>query len=118
MTFRTEPSLIYSGMIGQTRDACLLQNVGQKESKSEACGTICRSYVDPLGLFVLASPPLGSDRVSLSLTPGSLLVFCVSLSIRQSQAKIALKVSSEDEILELEALAKSLNLCARSIQDA
>jgi len=34
------------------------------------------------------------------------------------QAKIALKVSSEEEILELEAIAKSLNLCARSIQDA
>jgi PTH2 family peptidyl-tRNA hydrolase len=34
------------------------------------------------------------------------------------QTKIALKVSSEEEILELEAIAKSLNLCARSIQDA
>ncbi|KAI0252617.1 peptidyl-tRNA hydrolase [Lactifluus subvellereus] len=34
------------------------------------------------------------------------------------QAKIALKASSEEEILELEAIAKSLNLCARSIQDA
>ncbi|KAH9964463.1 peptidyl-tRNA hydrolase [Russula dissimulans] len=34
------------------------------------------------------------------------------------QAKIALKVSSEEDILELEAIAKSLNLCARSIQDA
>jgi peptidyl-tRNA hydrolase len=33
------------------------------------------------------------------------------------QAKIALKASSEDELLELEAIAKSLNLCARSIQD-
>lgn len=34
------------------------------------------------------------------------------------QAKIALKVTSEDQLLELEAIAKSLNLCARSIQDA
>ncbi|KAF8264423.1 peptidyl-tRNA hydrolase PTH2-domain-containing protein [Lactarius quietus] len=34
------------------------------------------------------------------------------------QAKVALRASSEDEILELEAIAKSLNLCARSIQDA
>ena len=42
----------------------------------------------------------------------------VSLSMLQSQAKIALKASSEDEILELEAIAKSLNVCARSIQDA
>ncbi|EIM92824.1 peptidyl-tRNA hydrolase II, partial [Stereum hirsutum FP-91666 SS1] len=37
---------------------------------------------------------------------------------RIGQAKIALKASSEDELLELEAIAKSLNLCARSIQDA
>ncbi|KAG2160059.1 peptidyl-tRNA hydrolase PTH2-domain-containing protein [Suillus bovinus] len=37
---------------------------------------------------------------------------------RIGQAKIALKCSSEDELLELEAIAKSLNLCARSILDA
>ncbi|KAG2023646.1 peptidyl-tRNA hydrolase 2 [Coprinopsis cinerea AmutBmut pab1-1] len=37
---------------------------------------------------------------------------------RTGQAKIALKASSEDQLLELEAIAKSLNLCARSILDA
>ncbi|TFK23108.1 hypothetical protein FA15DRAFT_705765 [Coprinopsis marcescibilis] len=37
---------------------------------------------------------------------------------RTGQAKIALKGSSEDQLLELEAIAKSLNLCARSIIDA
>ncbi|KIJ68732.1 hypothetical protein HYDPIDRAFT_24985 [Hydnomerulius pinastri MD-312] len=37
---------------------------------------------------------------------------------RTGQAKIALRGSSEDELLELEAVAKSLNLCARSIIDA
>ncbi|KAI0762618.1 peptidyl-tRNA hydrolase, partial [Fomes fomentarius] len=37
---------------------------------------------------------------------------------RTGQAKIALKASSEDELLELEAIAKSLNLAARSIHDA
>ncbi|KAJ8586828.1 peptidyl-tRNA hydrolase [Rhizopogon salebrosus TDB-379] len=37
---------------------------------------------------------------------------------RTGQAKIALKGSSEDELLELEGIAKSLNLCARSILDA
>ncbi|KAG6911761.1 hypothetical protein DXG01_000007 [Tephrocybe rancida] len=36
---------------------------------------------------------------------------------RTGQAKIALKGTSEEQILELEAIAKSLNLCARSIQD-
>ena len=34
------------------------------------------------------------------------------------QAKIALKADSEDDLLELEAVAKSLNLCARAIHDA
>ncbi|PIL29592.1 hypothetical protein GSI_08228 [Ganoderma sinense ZZ0214-1] len=37
---------------------------------------------------------------------------------RTGQAKIALKAGSEDELLELEAIAKSLNLAARSILDA
>ncbi|KAG6371656.1 peptidyl-tRNA hydrolase II [Boletus reticuloceps] len=42
-----------------------------------------------------------------------------SLAINSSrQAKIALRGSSEEELLELEAIAKSLNLCARSILDA
>ncbi|TDL28829.1 PTH2-domain-containing protein [Rickenella mellea] len=37
---------------------------------------------------------------------------------RTGQAKIALRVNSENELLELEAMAKIHNLCARSIQDA
>ncbi|KAI9066638.1 peptidyl-tRNA hydrolase II [Trametes sanguinea] len=37
---------------------------------------------------------------------------------RTGQAKIALKATSEEELLELEAIAKSLNLAARSIVDA
>ncbi|PPQ97172.1 hypothetical protein CVT26_000435 [Gymnopilus dilepis] len=36
---------------------------------------------------------------------------------RTGQAKIALKAKSEDQLLELEAIAKSLNLCARSVLD-
>ncbi|KAF8832575.1 hypothetical protein HHX47_DHR1002048 [Lentinula edodes] len=38
--------------------------------------------------------------------------------ISAHQAKIALKGTSEEQLLELEAIAKSLNLCARSIIDA
>ncbi|KAK9894197.1 PTH2-domain-containing protein [Cystobasidium minutum MCA 4210] len=37
---------------------------------------------------------------------------------RTGQAKIALKADSEEELLILEAQAQSLNICARSIQDA
>ncbi|KIO02412.1 hypothetical protein M404DRAFT_28001 [Pisolithus tinctorius Marx 270] len=48
-------------------------------------------------------------RTDLGMTTGK---------IAAQQAKIALRGSSEDELLELEAIAKSLNLCARSILDA
>jgi PTH2 family peptidyl-tRNA hydrolase len=37
---------------------------------------------------------------------------------RTGQAKIALKAKSEEQLIELEAIAKSLNLCARAIHDA
>lgn len=37
---------------------------------------------------------------------------------RTGQAKVALKCTTEQELLELEARAKKLNLCARSIRDA
>lgn len=37
---------------------------------------------------------------------------------RSGQAKVALKCSSEEEMLALEKKAKALNLCARSILDA
>ncbi|EJD55290.1 peptidyl-tRNA hydrolase [Auricularia subglabra TFB-10046 SS5] len=37
---------------------------------------------------------------------------------RAGQAKIALQCSSEEELLTLQAVAQSLNVCARSIQDA
>ncbi|EEB98091.1 hypothetical protein MPER_02463, partial [Moniliophthora perniciosa FA553] len=36
---------------------------------------------------------------------------------RTGQAKIALKGVSEEQLLELEAIAKSLNLCARAVHD-
>lgn len=37
---------------------------------------------------------------------------------RSGQAKVALKCNSEQELLQLENKARSLNLCARSIRDA
>ncbi|KAF9270467.1 peptidyl-tRNA hydrolase II [Marasmius fiardii PR-910] len=36
---------------------------------------------------------------------------------RTGQTKIALKSDSEEQLLELEAMAKSMNLCARSVPD-
>jgi len=75
-------------------------------------------------------------RTDLKMTPGKIAAQCGHATLAcykalvkknpkllrhwelTGQAKIALKASSEEEILELEAIAKSLNLCARSIQDA
>ncbi|KAF7437063.1 hypothetical protein PC9H_003897 [Pleurotus ostreatus] len=75
-------------------------------------------------------------RVDLNMTPGKVAAQCGHATLacykalvkknprlikhweRTGQAKIALKAKSEDQLLELEAIAKSLNLCARSIQDA
>lgn len=60
----------------------------------------------------IACPPLGEDRV------GSVGRYISRNSLfTSSQAKIALKANSEDQLLELEAIAKSLNLCARSVVD-
>ncbi|KAG6837126.1 hypothetical protein H0H93_014432 [Arthromyces matolae] len=74
-------------------------------------------------------------RTDLKMTPGKIAAQCGHATLacykalnkanpklvqhweRTGQAKIALKGKSEEQILELEAIAKSLNLCARSIQD-
>lgn len=66
-------------------------------------------------MFNLASPSLGANRVSLL---SDIIVHMLRIFLSSRQAKIALKATSEDQLLELEAIAKSLNLCARSILDA
>ncbi|TFY69044.1 hypothetical protein EVJ58_g642 [Rhodofomes roseus] len=59
-------------------------------------------FVEPCKLVLVV-------RTDLGMTPGK---------IAAHQAKIALKATSEEGLLELEAVAKSLNLCARAIHDA
>lgn len=69
---------------------------------------------DHLAKSFSATKALGTDRVSIS----TIMQNGLRTRIPNSQAKVALKASSEDELLELEAIAKSLDLCARSILDA
>ncbi|TFK76858.1 PTH2-domain-containing protein [Pluteus cervinus] len=73
-------------------------------------------------------------RTDLNMTPGKIAAQHATLACykalvknnpslvkhweRTGQAKIALKATSEEQLLELMAVAKSLNLCARTIQDA
>jgi hypothetical protein len=63
--------------------------------------------------FILAFESLGTYRVC-RLSDARLAAEFDAFR----QAKIALRGDSEEQLLELEAMAKSLNLCARSIQDA
>ncbi|KAJ3480262.1 hypothetical protein NLI96_g8473 [Meripilus lineatus] len=57
-------------------------------------------------------------RTDLGMSPGKIAAQCSFFDIGSTLAKIALKANSEDQLLELEGVAKSLNLCARSILDA
>ncbi|TFY72620.1 hypothetical protein EVG20_g362 [Dentipellis fragilis] len=75
-------------------------------------------------------------RTDLKMTPGKIAAQCGHATLacykalskknpkllqhweRTGQAKIALKGTSEEQLMELEAIAKSLNLCARHIEDA
>lgn len=52
---------------------------------------------------------------------GSVIAKCpllFMLTCKYSQTKVALRCENEEELLLMQAQAQSLNLCARSIQDA
>lgn len=72
--------------------------------------------------YLAARAPLGADRVSradiFTARPSRLPVLKRVLFSCHRQAKIAVKAESEEELLILQATAKSLGICARSIQDA
>jgi len=90
---------------------------------------VTAGYMQPCKLVLVV-------RTDLNMTPGKIAAQCGHATLAcykalvkknpklvrhwevTGESKIALKASSEDEILELEAIAKSLNLCARSIEDA
>ncbi|KAK0245990.1 peptidyl-tRNA hydrolase PTH2-domain-containing protein [Armillaria nabsnona] len=85
-------------------------------------------FLEPckLVLIVRTDLKLGSGKISAQCGDATLACYkalvkknpsLVGHWERTGQAKIALKASSEEQILELEAIAKSLNLCARSIKD-
>lgn len=81
-----------------------------RTQRSLASGSLLENNADrsyPVG------SALGGHRVNELFAE-----MCRCLTVLDRQAKIALKASSEDQLLELEAVAKSINLCARSIHDA
>ncbi|PPR08125.1 hypothetical protein CVT24_012369 [Panaeolus cyanescens] len=83
-------------------------------------------FLEPCKLVLVVRTDLGMTpgKIAAQLSglcahsPPPIDAFLVKHWERTGQAKIALKATSEDQLLELEAIAKSLNLCARSILDA
>jgi peptidyl-tRNA hydrolase len=62
----------------------------------------------------IASETVGANGVSSNQRGHDPVV--AAYGVRQT--KVALRCDSEDELLLLQAQAQSLNICARSIQDA
>ncbi|KAJ7431802.1 peptidyl-tRNA hydrolase PTH2-domain-containing protein [Mycena galericulata] len=91
-------------------------------------GAVTAGLLEPCKLVLIV-------RTDLKLTPGKISAQCGHATLacyrtlvkrnpklvkhweRTGQAKIALKATSEKQLLDLESLAKTLDLCARSVQD-
>jgi len=100
-----------------------------EENSDGDLAAITTGFLEPCKLVLVV-------RNDLGMSPGKIAAQCSHATLacykslvkknpklvhhweRTGQAKIALKCSSEMQLQELEAIAKSLNLCARSIQDA
>ncbi|KAK0473216.1 peptidyl-tRNA hydrolase PTH2-domain-containing protein [Armillaria novae-zelandiae] len=85
-------------------------------------------FLEPCKLVLVVRTDLKMDSGKIFAQCGDATLACYKALVKKNpslvghwertgQAKIALKASSEEQILELEAIAKSLNLCARSIKD-
>ncbi|PBK77060.1 peptidyl-tRNA hydrolase II [Armillaria solidipes] len=85
-------------------------------------------FLEPCKLVLIVRTDLKMGSGKISAQCGDATLACYKALVKKNsslvghwertgQAKIALKASSEEQILELEAIAKSLNLCARSIKD-
>ncbi|KAI0374399.1 PTH2-domain-containing protein [Pilatotrama ljubarskyi] len=108
----------------------------QSESDSEEedladgdLSAIKPGFLEPCKMVLVVRTDLGMSTGKIAAQCGHATLACYKIlqktnpSLlkhweRTGQAKIALKANSEEELLELEAIAKSLNLAARSILDA
>ncbi|KAH9890925.1 peptidyl-tRNA hydrolase II [Cubamyces lactineus] len=108
----------------------------EEESESEEedladgdLSAIKPGFLEPCKMVLVVRTDLGMTTGKIAAQCGHATLACYKILQktnpgllkhweRTGQAKIALKANSEDELLELEAMAKSLNLAARSIVDA
>ncbi|KAK7463834.1 hypothetical protein VKT23_005770 [Stygiomarasmius scandens] len=90
---------------------------------------ITAGFMEPCKMVLIVRTDLKMSPGKISAQCGHATLACYKALVKKNpslvrhwertgQAKIALKANSEDQLLELEAIAKSLNLCARSIEDA
>ncbi|KAF5368490.1 hypothetical protein D9758_002357 [Tetrapyrgos nigripes] len=90
---------------------------------------ISAGFMEPCKIVLIVRTDLKMSPGKISAQCGHATLACYKALVKKNpglvrhwertgQAKIALKANSEDQLLELEALAKSLNLCARSVEDA
>jgi len=86
-------------------------------------------FLEPCKLVLVVRTDLGMSSGKIAAQCGHATLACYKALYktnpgllrhweRTGQAKIALKATSEEDLLEMEAVAKSLNLCARAIHDA
>ncbi|KAJ3526130.1 hypothetical protein NM688_g8298 [Phlebia brevispora] len=86
-------------------------------------------FMEPCKLVLVVRTDLGMTPGKIAAQCGHATLACYKALMKTNpdllrhweltgQAKIALKGSSEEQLDELEAIAKSLNLCARAIHDA
>jgi len=107
------------------------ENVDEDEDEDISdgdLGSISAGFLEPCKLVLVVRTDLKMTSGKIAAQCGHATLACYKTLVKANpklvqhwettgQAKIALKANSDDQLLELEAIAKSLNLCARSIQD-
>jgi len=112
------------------------ENANEDEDEDEELGdiadgdlaSISAGFLEPCKLVLVVRTDLKMTSGKIAAQCGHATLACYKALMKKNsklvqhwerigQAKIALKANSEDQLLELEAIAKSLNLCARTIQD-
>lgn len=116
----------------KTESAAVQEDDYDDEDEELADGdlaAISAGLLEPCKLVLVVRTDLGMTSGKIAAQCGHATLACYKALVKKNsklvqhwertgQAKIALKATSEDQLLELEAIAKSLNLCARSIHDA
>jgi len=99
------------------------------ENDGEDLSKVSANFLEECKMVLVVRTDLGMTKGKIAAQCGHATLACYKALSRSNpkllrhwettgQAKIALQCSSEDDLLLLQATAESLNLCARTIQDA